>query len=291
MEMESGFLKAIFDSFDVSFAYNFIYLAEVILMIFLGKWLFNYITSYSLTNELTNKDNLAVALATNGYLVGIAIIAIAANLGETATLLDGILEIAQFSFLGMLLLLISKFLNEKFILKKFSVRKELIEDKNAGTGAVVLGNYIASALIIAEAITVEGGGFLFVLLFYIVGQIFLISFAHFYAYIMPYDLHSELEKDNVAVGISFAGALIAMSIILMKGFSSNTVEFIPNIVNFIVVGVVGVIILSALRILFAKYFVFSVDLNREIAIDRNVGVALIEASMMLIISFSLFFSI
>ncbi|MBF0360525.1 MAG: DUF350 domain-containing protein [Oligoflexia bacterium] len=294
--MENGFVHWILSFFEDTFWHNCIYLMIVILMIFVGKWLFNFITSYSLKDELTKKDNLAIALATNGYLVGIAIIAVAANIGETLSLslFDGVLEVVGFSFLGMVLLLISKFVNEKFILKKFSVRKELIDDRNAGTGAVVFGNYVASALIVAEAISVEGGGFLFVLLFFFLGQIFLVAFAHIFVYLMPFDVHSELEKDNVAAGVSLGGALISISIILMKGLSSDSVstaQLLPNIISFVIVGIFGLFLLSSLRFLFAKFFVFGVDLNKEISVDRNVGVAIIEASMMLIISFSLFFSV
>ena len=103
-------------------------------------------TVYSLKDELTHRDNLAIALSSVGYLSGIAIICLSAAAGESKNYITGVIDIAVFSLLGMILLLISKLINDKFILSKFSIRKELVNDKNAGTGAVMLGSYLASAV-------------------------------------------------------------------------------------------------------------------------------------------------
>lgn len=270
---------------------NFAYLAEVVVIVFTGKWLLDFLTSYSLKEEFTSKDNLAVCISSIGFIIGVSIIATAAAMGENPSFLASLLEIATFGFLGIGLLLVSKEINDHFILKHFNIRKELIDDQNAGTGAVLFGTYICSSLIIAGSIGGDGVEPLVTLVFFALGQITMIIFTYIYQYIIPFDLHEEIERDNVAAGVAFGGTFIAIGLLLFKGLHGEFFGWKDHLIGFLVYSGIGFVLLPAVRFLFVNFFVYKVKLDKEIATDQNIGIGIIEACISILASSWIYFII
>ena len=268
-----------------------IYLIEVVAFVFLGKWILGLIANYSIKNEFTQKDNLAICVSSVGYMAGISIIATSAASGEDLPFLINLMEIATYGGLGIALLLISRLINDRFILRKFCIRKELLEDKNAGTGAVLFGTYIGSAFLIAGATVGEGGGPITVIAFFLLGQIIMILFSHIYQIITPFDLHDEIEKDNVAAGVAFGGTYIAIGILLFKALQNDFIGWSENLITFGFYSLLGVLLLPMIRFFFVHFFVSGVNLNDEISKDQNVGIAIIEATMSILASTWIYFLI
>ncbi len=185
------------------------------------------------------------------------------------------------------LLNLARVINDKITLYKFCNVKEIIEDRNAGTGAVQCGAYIASGLIVAGAIHGEGGGIITALVFFFLGQIALILFTFIYNVITPFDIHDEIEKDNVASGVAFGGTMIAMGIILMNGSKGDFISWQHNISKFAIYTLAGFIVLPIARYFLDKMVLAGSDLNHEIAKDRNLGAGLLE--MTVAISFAALF--
>ena len=48
---------------------------------------------------------------------------------------------------------------------------------------------------------------------------------------MSYDIHDEIEKDNVAVGVSFSGAILAIGIITMNAILDPFVDWTTTIID------------------------------------------------------------
>ena len=68
-----------------------------------------------------------------------------------------------------------------------------------------------------------------------------------YEWITPYSIHTEIERDNVAVGVSFAGALIAMGNILGFAASEEFFSWQRNVLAFGSYALVGLVFLPAVR--------------------------------------------
>jgi uncharacterized membrane protein YjfL (UPF0719 family) len=272
----------------VNLIYDILHGISLILlfMIFmlLSKWINDFLTPYKVDEELTLKDNIALATSIGGYFGAITIIYIGAFIGPTKGILQDLKVIGGYSLLGIILLNLSRLINDKLILYKFSNVKEIIEDRNAGTGAVQFGSYIASGLIIAGAIHGQGGGLRTALAFFGLGQITLITFAWLYNFITPFDIHDEIEKDNVAAGIAFGGTLIAVGVILMKGASGDFINWTHNLSMFGIDVVLIFILLPVVRFFFDKIIISRVNLNHEIQNDKNLGAGFLE--MITAISFS-----
>ena len=139
-----------------------IYLVSVFIIIFLGKLVYNILNpKFNLKNELVDKDNFALALAVVGYYFGL-ILALGGILeGESAGWVEDVLDIFFYGIVTIILLNVSIVINNKILLYKFDNIKEIIEDRNAGTGIVEAANHIAIGLIIFGAVSGEGGDLIF----------------------------------------------------------------------------------------------------------------------------------
>lgn len=254
-----------------------------------GKWLNEVISTHSVGRQLMEEDNPALAISTAGYYIGIIIIFIGALIGPSTTLLYDLALVGGYGLGGIVLLLLSRFINDRLILRGFSAERELIEDRNPGAGAVLFGSYVASALIVAGSTQGQGGGPHTALAFYGLGQVALIAFTWLYDWIAPYSLLGEIEKDNVAAGVGFSGALIAIGVIIMRAVSGDFVgwgadlQFLGWNVLLVFVYLVGV------RLFFDRILIPKSDLNVEIARDRNVGAGLLEGAVSVGFAAVLFF--
>lgn len=266
----------------------------VLLVIFfavfaLGRWAGDLTVSYRTSRQLTTKDNPALAISVAGYYLGIAIIFIGAALGPSYGLETDALLVFGYTVGGIALLLVSRLVNDKLILRGFSAEREVIEDQNPSTGVVLFGSYVASALVVAGAVHGEGGGPLTALVFYALGQVALVAFTWIYDALSPYSLLHQIEEDNFAAGIGFSGALIAIGLIVMRAVSGDFVGWGANLTALGLNVLLVFAYLVGVRFFFDKIVLSGADLKAEIVRDRNVGAGLLEFSVSVGFASVLFF--
>ncbi len=258
---------------------GFIYLAVVLVLLVIGKWVYDTIhRGFVLRTELVEKDNLAVALAVAGYYLGLAIVLGGVVSGPASfNVLDDVIGLVIFGLLGIVLLNLSAWINDKVVFSKFDNEKEIVEDRNAGMGAVEGGNYVAVGLITAGAMSGEGG-VLPGLVFWVLGLVALIVAGLLYDKITSYDLHEQIEKDNVAVGVAFAGVLVGFGNIIRMAGDGDFVSWNESLTEFGYYTVVGLILLPFVRIFADKVLLPGASLSDELVQDRpNLGAGFIEA--------------
>jgi len=234
---------------------------------------------YKLNFELVEKDNAALALAVVGYYFGLVLAIGGTIAGPSVGLVEDLYDLAIYGILSIILLNISWFLCDKLILYKFRVSEELIRDHNQGTGVVSAGISVASGFIIYGAVSGEGGSIWTVLVFWALGQVLLILAGLVYELITPYNIHEEIEKDNVAAGVSFAGALVSVGIIIGLAGEGDFTAWSIDLPVYIGFAVLGLILLPIIRLLTDKVLLPTVKLSDEISAQEkpNVGAAYIEA--------------
>ena len=255
------------------------YLVSAFLLFYVGKLVYQLFNrKINMKDELVEKDNFSFAIAHAGYFVGLLLAVGSAIIGPSNGLVQDLIDIFIYGILAIILLNISLVINDKVILRKFSLTKEIVTDRNEGIGVVQAANAIATGLIIMGAVSGEGGGILTALVFWAIGQVVIIITTRVYNWITPFDIHEQLEKDNVAVGIGYAGAVVALGNLirfgLMGDFHSWTVTL--ESVGFEVV--IGLILLPLVRFLTDKILLPGQKLTDELLQEKpNLGAGLIEA--------------
>ena len=258
---------------------GFLYLAVVLALLVIGKWVYDGLhRRFVLRIELVEKDNLAVALAVAGYYLGLAIVLGGVVSGPASfSVLDDVIGLVTFGLLAIVLLNLSAWINDKVVFSRFDNEKEIVEDRNAGMGAVEGGNYIAVGLITAGAMSGEGG-LLPGLVFWVSGLVALIVAGLLYDKITSYDLHDQIEKDNVAVGVAFAGVLIGFGNIIRLAGEGDFVSWNESLTEFGYYMIVGLILLPVVRLFADKVLLPGASLSDELVKERpNLGAGVIEA--------------
>jgi uncharacterized membrane protein YjfL (UPF0719 family) len=258
---------------------GFTYLAVVLVLLVIGKLVYDLLhRRFVLRTELVEKDNLAVALAVAGYYLGLVIVLGGVVSGPASfNLFDDVIGLVIFGVLGIVLLNLSAWINDKVVFSKFDNEKEIVEDRNAGMGAVEGGNYVAVGLITAGAMSGEGG-LLPGLVFWVLGLVALIVAGLLYDKITSYDLHEQIEKDNVAVGVAFAGVLVGFGNIIRLAGDGDFVSWNESLTEFGYYTLVGLILLPLIRIFADKVLLPGASLSDELVQDRpNLGAGFIEA--------------
>ena len=116
------------------------------------------------------------------------------------------------------------------------------------------------------------------LAFWGLGQLGLILTGLVYEWITPYSIHTEIERDNVAVGVSFAGALIGMGNILRFAASDEFFSWQSNLMEFGTYALVGLVFLPLIRFATDKILLPGTTISAKLVEQDHphLGVACIE---------------
>ena len=257
-----------------------VYLASSFILFFIGKIVYQFFhRGVKVNHELVEKDNLAFALGHVGYFIGLVMVIGGVLLGETKGIEEDMIIIFTYGLTSIVLLNIAVIINDKLILKNFSIKKEIIEDQNAGTGIVEAANAIATGMIIMGSVYGEGGGFFTLIPYWLIGQLLLILTSYVYNWITPYDIHEHIEKDNVAVGIGFAGAIIAIGNLIRNALMHDFDSWIVTLEDISYEVALGLLFLPLARLAADKILLPGQKLTDEIVNQEkpNIGAAIVEA--------------
>ena len=269
---------------------NFSFILLFLVVIFCAKWLYNFTSKTNNFIELTDKKNFALAISIAGFIAAVTIIFTAVLIGPSKGLITDLINVSLYTALGMLLLLISRIINDKIILHSFCNKTHLTEQQSVSVGIVQAASYLTSALVIGGALKGEGS-LLSALVFYSLGQALLVVFAKLYDVITKFDLIAQLKLNNVAAAIAFSATLVATGIILLHALTGKFVSWQESLVYFILDAVVAFVILPIVRILIDKLMLPSVNIDCAIEHDQNMAVAIIEAVAALSVAIVIFFTL
>ena len=259
---------------------SLVYLATCFALFFVGKLTYQlFQRKIKVQHELVEQDNFAFAVAHVGYFIGLLLAITSAIIGPSEELLEDILAIVVYGLLAIVLLNISIVINDKIILRRFSAYKEIIEDHNVGTGVIEGANAVGTGLIILGAVSGEGGSVVTALVFWLIGQVLLILTAYVYRWMIPFDIHDQIERDNVAVGLGFAGALVSIANLIRYGLMTDFFSWTDTLVEVGIDVGIGLLFLPLVRWLTDKILLPGRNLTDELINQEkpNIGAGLIEA--------------
>ncbi len=261
------------------------------------------VTPYRIGEQISHKDNVALALSITGYYLGVVIVflgalyepfgssAVVDGLGFTEEYWRDALSVLIYSVIGIVALNVARLLVDRLVLYKFSTEKEIVTDQNAGVGAVELGVYVAVGLVVAGAVSGPEGGPLTALVFGVLGFLTLALYAFFYDLTTPYDIHEQIESGNAAVGVALGGNLIAIGVVVFKAVFGEFVDWQASLAEFFTFAALGFVLLFVVRRVVDLVLFPGVKVSDELSVDRNLGAAFIMAGSVISVSLILFFAV
>lgn len=293
------------------FPQGLVYVGLGVVVLVLAKFAQDFLTPYRINEQLGRKDNAALGLSITGYFLGVIIVFVGVLYQPLTVIRDDqwqltgdfwfdVLEVFLYAVAGILVLNLARILVDKLVLYKFKTEKEIIEDQNAGSGAVEFAVYISVGLVIAAATAGTGvsadeativESIVRSVVFFVLGMAVLMVFALLYELTTPFDVHDEIEKDNAAVGVALAGNLIAIAIVVFKAVFGEFVGWTESLVSFAVFAVIGFVLLYVVRIIVDFALLPGTKVADELTVDRNLGVAFIESGVVISAALILYFAI
>ncbi len=238
---------------------------------------------FEFDNELTSRDNPAFGVYFAGYVVGLAFALAGTLSGLGDDLTQNFIDIGINSVLAIVLMRVSTFVNDRFVLYKFDDKKEIIEDRNAGTSFVYIGSFLATGLMINGVLTGESESTLLmvrdIVFYWLVGQVILIVGGRVFQLISHYDVQVVIEKDNVAAGICFGFFLAAQGAVARMALVGASSDILSDLIAVLVYAILGTVLLCAGRFAADKVMLPASSLDHEVAQDGNTGAAAVVAAM------------
>ena len=180
--------------------------AAVLVVLIGGRFLILLTTPLELQEDLQNAGNPAASVLLGAFLLSAGIALTGTLFGRDEDSIPvATTKIVVEGTVALLLLRLSIWINDCFILRHFNVMKEIRTDKNLGTAFCVAGSCIASGLILNGALTGFSSSFLHglrdIVIYWLLGQLMLTMGAFVYQRMARCDVHQLIEyDDNAAVG-------------------------------------------------------------------------------------------
>ena len=309
-----AFADALVDTLEF-FPKGLIYVVVGLAALLVAKVVQDLITRYSINQQVTGENNAALGLSLAGYYLGVVLVFVGALYQPLSVVRDDdwaptsatywgeVLEVAIYALVGIVVLNAARIVVDRFVLHTFQTEKEIVEDRNTGTGAVEFGVYLATGLVIAGSIAGTGSteaagtevsaleSALRSLVFLGLGMVVLILYSLFYQLTTSYDIHAEIEQDNTAVGVALAGNLIAMGLVTFKAVFGEFVGWPESLAGFLVFAVLGFVLLFVVRQIADVVLLPGAKLQQELSTDRNVGVAFVISAVVISSALILYFAI
>ena len=158
---------------------------------------------FVLSDQLTTRDNPALAIDFAAFLFSMCLIT-RGSLTDLQPGIDTPMYFATFfiyQIVGCVILLISRVLNDKLMLRKVDNVKAMIDERSVAVACVQAGTMVATAMIFSAASGGEeqsfGEGFVLTLIYFAIGQVLLIAYGNIIDIVTALPLITEIDKQLV----------------------------------------------------------------------------------------------
>ncbi|MDB6035771.1 MAG: hypothetical protein JWM16_6109 [Verrucomicrobiales bacterium] len=254
-----------------------------LLLLFLACYLYRKTCRFSFTDELTERDNPAFGASFAGYLLGVAIALTGTLPSRGVSFEEGLISMTFSGVLAVVLMRLSIWINDAFVLSRFDGLVEILRDRNVGAGFAVAGASIGTGLVLAAVMTGNSESYLYairdILVYWAVGQALFIAGAHLFFRMAGYDVQEALEKkNNTAAGLSIGGFLISFGILMWAVSRNASGHLLDELAVTVLLAVTGGAILLLSRIATEKIILPRISFAKEISIDENKAAGLVSAA-------------
>lgn len=251
-----------------------IYVALVIVFLFLSKKIADAITRFDDDAQISQNDNLAIALRRFGIFVGICI-ALQALITNTSSYRDiGIFAVS--ALIVVVIFFAAHFINDFVIIPKVC-NNEMVKAGNVPTGLIEAGAFIATGILVNGAFSGEEGGILSAAVFFFLGQIVMIAAIFIHEKVYRFNVVQCVQDNNLSAGVAVAGLLVAYGIILRASIAGDFTGWISSLSAFAVSAITGMIGLIIFERIAALIFLPKTSIGDAIRKGNTAAIVLVQA--------------
>lgn len=241
---------------------------------------------YSLTFETTVKDNPAVGIRFGLFLLASAIPFLNLLQPSGAGLREDFNVVAFYGLISIVLLVISREVNDKLILFSFSNDAEVIGKKNVAIAVVEGASYLGTAFIVSGAFSNVESGIAASFIWFAVGLCVMAILDNIYALAVP-GLQVALASQDLAVALSLGGFLVSGGMALGAAISGESLGWVQDAIDVSYFLALWFLVIIVVQFLMNRLFLPGTSVRKELIADRNVAAGVIEA--VLFITVTLFY--
>ncbi len=235
---------------------------------------------FSLTYETVINDNPAIGIRYGTFLLAVVISFLSVLHPSGLGWMEDANIVAGYGLLAIVLLVISRWINDFFILYDFRNNREVIGEKNVSVAIVEAGTFLATAFIMSGALGGWEGGFWIALMWFGIGQAFLIILNLLYR-LTTWGVGPALDTHNTACGVSLGGFLLSGGIVLGAAVSGPVTSLLGDVTAVAVYVAWWLVMVVLVHFVLNFLLLPGSRLRKEIMEDRNVGAAVIETAVAL----------
>lgn len=256
------------------------------------KFIKGWVSNLHANDEITEKDNFAFGLSFAGGLAGLAIVLTGVTSGAFAdSLLQEATQMAGYGLIGIALIKLGHFFQDKVALQKVNLHDEIIKG-NITAALIDFGHVISVAIVIRSAlmwVLTEGWyGLPIVIAAFVIGNICMLLISQYRVQLYKRTnrngdcLQQAILDNNIAVGIRYAGFLIgsALALTAATGIAPYLADNINSSLLFWTLSALGSLVaFIVLHLVMIKVILAGKDISDEVNRQRNIGVATISAAI------------
>lgn len=237
-------------------------------------WLGGKIEGYDPVNEMLFRDNPALAL--RYALFTFAVIFALLGIFDRAQGDAGAWPFSQHALLAVILIYLSRHLNDWAILHHFSNNHEVVQEKNVAVALVEGATYIASAYVVSGSFYDWENGLWIALIWFMIGQLILIILGILYR-LVGNGIDAALEQHNLAVGIALSSFLLSGGMVCGAVISGPSQGWRVDALNIAAYLGVWVILMLAAHVVSDHLSFRKTHLGEEVIEQGNIAAAMFKA--------------
>lgn len=241
---------------------------------------------YSLSFETTVKDNPAVGIRFGLFLLASAIPFLNLLQPSGAGLREDLNVVAFYGLVSIVLLIISREVNDKLILFSFSNDAEVIGKKNAAIAVVEGSSYLGTGFIVAGAFSNVESGIGAAFIWFAIGLALMAILDNIYALAVP-GLQEALASQDLACALSLGGFLVSGGMALGAAISGESLGWAQDAIDVAYFLALWFLIIIVVQFVMNRLFLPGTSVRKELITDRNIAAGVIEA--VLFITVTLFY--
>lgn len=256
------------------------------------KFIKGWVSNLHANDEITEKDNFAFGLSFAGGLAGLAIVLTGVTSGAFAdSLLQEATQMAGYGLIGIALIKLGHFFQDKVALQKVNLHDEIIKG-NITAALIDFGHVISVAIVIRSAliwVLTEGWyGLPIVIAAFVIGNVCMLLISQYRVQLYKRTnrngdcLQQAILDNNIAVGIRYAGFLIgsALALTAATGIAPYLADNInSSLLYWTLSALASLVAFIILHLVMIKVILAGKDISDEVNRQKNIGVATISAAI------------